>query len=91
MKEKAPQCGAIPESEGDSSNRADYEEKNSTVVRFPAYHAPRFPAYHPPGFTRNCIRCGHRYHLPLMAAAIRDGREKVCPSCFVDRLKGVRL
>ena len=21
-------------------------------------------------------------------AAIRDGREKVCPSCFVDRLKG---
>jgi hypothetical protein len=79
MKEKAPQGGAIPESEGDSSNRADYKEKDNTVIRFPAYR--------PPGFTRNCIRCGNHYRLPWMAATIRDGREKVCPPCFVDSLQ----
>ena len=79
MKEKAPQGGAIPESEYDSSNRADYEEKDNTVIRFSAYRLPGFP--------RNCIHCGNNYRLPCIAATIRDGREKVCPSCFVEILR----
>lgn len=49
-----------------------------------------FPVRRLSGFPRSCIKCHHDYRLPYVAATIRDGREKVCPPCFVDDLKGVR-
>ena len=82
MKEKAPQDWAIPELESASCNRPDYEKKNNIVIRFSVYLLP--------GFHRNCIQCGYHYCLPWMAATIRDGREKVCPPCFVDSIREVR-
>jgi len=60
----------------------DSVENSTTIIRFPTRRLPGFP--------RNCIKCHSDYRLPWMAATVRDGREKVCPPCYVARLTGVR-
>ena len=37
-----------------------------------------------------CDKCNARYILPWVASTIRDGREKICPDCYLDEINPIR-
>ena len=43
----------------------------------------------PEGWKKDCAQCGDKFVLPWVASFIRDGREEICPPCYISNLEGL--